>query len=104
MSLRDICPNVILASQNIVDDIDHCLKARTSVHLSEMETGNRDFIAGTLVDVLENKVELDHKPRIFSPFGLGILDLAVGDLVLEAAVSSGEAIAFPNFFSNSARW
>jgi ornithine cyclodeaminase len=104
LSLRDICPNVILASQNIVDDIDHCLKARTSVHLSEMETGNRDFIAGTLVDVLENKVELDHKPRIFSPFGLGILDLAVGDLVLEAAVSSGEAIAFPNFFSNSARW
>ncbi len=104
LSLRDICPNVILASQNIVDDVDHCLKARTSVHLAEMETGDRDFIAGTLVDVLDNKVELDHKPRIFSPFGLGVLDIAVGDLVLEAATASGEAIAFPNFFSNSARW
>jgi ornithine cyclodeaminase len=104
LSLRDICPNVILASQNIVDDVDHCLKARTSVHLAEIETGNRDFVAGTLVDVLENKVELDHKPRIFSPFGLGVLDLAVGNLVLEAARSSGDAVAFPDFFSNSTRW
>jgi len=31
LSLRDICVNVILASQNIVDDVDHCLKARTSL-------------------------------------------------------------------------
>lgn len=104
LSLRDICTNVILASQNIVDDIDHCLKARTSVHLAEMETGKRDFVSGTLVDVLKNRIAFDHKPRIFSPFGLGVLDLAVGDLVLEAAISSGDAIAFPDFFSNSARW
>jgi len=105
LSLRDICPNVILEAQNIVDDVDHCLKARTSVHLAEIESGNRDFVAGTLVDVLENAVPLDlDKPRIFSPFGLGVLDLAVGDLVLEAAKSSGDAIAFPDFFSNSARW
>lgn len=105
LSLRDICVNVILASQNIVDDVNHCLKARTSLHLAEMETGNRDFVAGTLVDVLEKKVALDHdKPRIFSPFGLGVLDLGVGNLVLEAAVSSNAAVAFPDFFSNSARW
>jgi N-[(2S)-2-amino-2-carboxyethyl]-L-glutamate dehydrogenase len=105
LSLRDICVNVILASQNVVDDVEHCLKAKTSLHLSEMATGNRDFIAGTLVDVLEKKVKLDrHRPRIFSPFGLGILDLAVGNFVLEAAISSNAAIAQPGFFSNSARW
>ena len=105
LSLRDICPNVILSSQNIVDDVDHCLKARTSVHLTELETGNRDFVAGTLVDVLENRFELAHdRPRIFSPFGLGVLDLALGDLVLEAARSFGDTVAFPDFFSNSARW
>src|SRR6185436_10251616 len=90
LSLRDICVNVILASQNIVDDVDHCLKANTSLHLTEMASGNRDFISGTLVDVLEKKIELDHeRPRIFSPFGLGVLDVAVGDFVLEAARSSG---------------
>ena len=105
LSLRDICPNVILASQNIVDDVDHCLKARTSVHLAELETGNRSFVAGTLVDVLEKRFALAlDRPRIFSPFGLGVLDLAVGDLVLEAARSAGDAVAFPDFFSNSARW
>ena len=105
LSLRDICVNVILASQNIVDDVDHCLKAKTSLHLAEMATGNRDFVAGTLVDVLEKKVEPDgNRPRIFSPFGLGVLDLAVGDLVLESAKSSGDAIAMPAFFSNSTRW
>lgn len=105
LSLRDICANVILASQNIVDDVEHCLKARTSLHLTEMATGNREFVSGTLVDVLEKKFRLDHdRPRIFSPFGLGVLDLAVGDFVLEAAKSSGAAIALPDFFSNSTRW
>jgi 2,3-diaminopropionate biosynthesis protein SbnB len=105
LSLRDICVNVILASQNIVDDVDHCLKAKTSLHLTEMAMGNRDFVSGSLVDLLEKKFKLDHdRPRIFSPFGLGVLDLAVGNFVLEAAKSSGAAIALPNFFSNSARW
>lgn len=105
LSLRDICVNVILASQNIVDDVDHCMTARTSLHLTEMATGNRDFVAGSLVDVIEKKVKPDYyRPRIFSPFGLGVLDLAVGNFVLEAAISSGAAIAVPDFFSNSARW
>ena len=105
LSLRDICVNVILASQNIVDDVDHCLKAKTSLHLTEMATGNRDFVSGTLVDVLEKRLKLDHaRPRIFSPFGLGVLDLAVGNFVFETAKSSGAAIALPDFFSNSARW
>ena len=105
LSLRDICVNVILASQNIVDDVDHCLKAKTSLHLTEIETGNRNFVSGSLVDVLEKRFKLDHqRPRIFSPFGLGVLDVAVGNFVLEAAKSSGEAVALPDFFSNSARW
>lgn len=105
LSLRDIAVNVILASQNIVDDVDHCMKAKTSPHLAEMATGNRNFIAGTLVDVLQRKVKPDRaRPRIFSPFGLGVLDLAVGNFVLEAAKQSGAGIALPDFFSNSARW
>ena len=105
LSLRDICTNVILASQNIVDDVDHCLKAHTSLHLTELATGHRHFVAGTLVDVLEKRLTPDPaRPRIFSPFGLGVLDLAVGHLVLEAARSSNAAIEIPNFFSTSTRW
>ena len=104
LSLRDICANVILTSQNIVDDVDHCLKAKTSLHLAQMATGKKDFVSGTLVDVLEKKVKLDNRTRIFSPFGLGVLDLAVGNFVLSAAIASDAAIALPDFFSNSARW
>ena len=105
LSLRDICVNVILEAQNIVDDVDHCLKANTSLHLTELATGNRNHVSGSLVDVLEKKVKLDSdRPRIFSPFGLGVLDLAVGNLVLEKAIASNVAIALPDFFSNSARW
>lgn len=105
LSLRDIEVDVILKAQNVVDDIEHCLKAQTSVHLAEIETGNRDFIAGTLVDVLENRCAPDaKKARIFSPFGLGVLDIAVANLVLSEAISSGEAQAIPDFFSNATRW
>ena len=105
LSLRDICTNVIRVSQNIVDDVDHCLKANTSLHLTETAEGNRDFIAGTLVEVLEKKVVPDlGKARIFSPFGLGVLDIGVGNFILEQAISSKMAIELPDFFSNSARW
>jgi N-[(2S)-2-amino-2-carboxyethyl]-L-glutamate dehydrogenase len=105
LSLRDIGENIILASQNVVDDVDHCLKARTSLHLTEMMTGNRDFIAGTLVDVMNGKVEvLRDRPRIFSPFGLGVLDIAVGNLVLNKAIGGKDIISLPSFFSHSERW
>jgi ornithine cyclodeaminase len=105
LSLRDISVNVILASQNIVDDVEHCLKARTSLHLAETAHGSRDFIGGTLVDVLDGKVEPDpSKARIFSPFGLGVLDIAVSDLIFQETVRSGTALAMPDFFTNSVRW
>ena len=105
LSLRDISVRVILTSQNIVDDVEHCLKANTSLHLAETARGSRDFIGGTLVDVLDGKLKPDpDKARIFSPFGLGILDIAVSDLVLQEAAASGTALAMPDFFSASARW
>jgi 2,3-diaminopropionate biosynthesis protein SbnB len=105
LSLRDIGINIVLASQNIVDDVEHCLKARTSLHLAEMTAGHREFVSGTLVDVMDQTAKPDdRRTRIFSPFGLGVLDLAVGNLVLETALSSNAAIAIPDFFSDSARW
>ena len=66
LSLRDISVNVILVSQNIVDDVEHCLKANTSLHLAETAHGSRDFIGGTLVDVLDGKLEPDPGRRASS--------------------------------------
>lgn len=99
VSLRDLDPALILAGSNIVDDVDHCLRAGTSVHLTEQQTGSRDFVTGTLGDVLRGRVTLPtDRPIIFSPFGLGILDMALGKFVYDRAVEEQAVQAVPDFF------
>lgn len=99
VSLRDLSPEVILASTNVVDDVEHCLKANTSVHLAEQRTGDRDFLSGTLHDVLTGKVSLPKdRPLVFSPFGLGVLDLAVGKHVHDQLRDAGTLRTVPEFF------
>ncbi|MFI8951527.1 2,3-diaminopropionate biosynthesis protein SbnB [Streptomyces sp. NPDC053750] len=99
VSLRDLAPEIVLASANVVDDVDHCLKADTSPHLAEQLTGNRDFLTGTLHDVMTDRVSLpDDRPVVFSPFGLGVLDLAVGKQVYDAVTDTGRLHVVDDFF------
>jgi N-[(2S)-2-amino-2-carboxyethyl]-L-glutamate dehydrogenase len=99
VSLRDLAPQILLASTNVVDDIQHCLKANTSPHLVEQLTGNRDFLAGTLNEVMAGQVRVPtDRPVVFSPFGLGVLDLAVGKYVYDNVVSSGDLHVIEDFF------
>ena len=99
VSLRDLAPEILLASTNIVDDVEHCLKANTSPHLVEQRTGNRDFLAGTLDDVMAGRVTVAaDRPVVFSPFGLGVLDLAVGKYVYDEIARSGELHVIDDFF------
>jgi hypothetical protein len=73
---------------NIVDDVEHCLKADTSPHLVVQLTGNRDFLHGTLYDVLTGRVTVPlDQTVVFPPFGLGVLDLAVGKYVYDEVQS-----------------
>ncbi|WP_448724147.1 2,3-diaminopropionate biosynthesis protein SbnB [Pseudomonas farris] len=105
ISLRDIDPSLILAAQNIFDDVDHCLKAQTSPHLAEIRSGNRAFVAGTLHDLLTHRLLPDSaRVRIFSPFGLGVLDIALGVFVLNCARARGVAVEIDDFFASTARW
>jgi N-[(2S)-2-amino-2-carboxyethyl]-L-glutamate dehydrogenase len=105
VSLRDLAPEILLASTNIVDDIEHCLKANTSPHLAEQLTGNRDFLLGTLADVMAGRVPVPaDRSVIFSPFGLGVLDLAVGKYVYDKAVSSGDVHVIDDFFHELRRY
>ncbi|MFC5286682.1 2,3-diaminopropionate biosynthesis protein SbnB [Actinokineospora guangxiensis] len=105
VSLRDVSTEVVLASCNIVDDVEHCLKANTSVHLAEQATGGRDFLDGTLYEVITGDVEVpEDRPVLFSPFGLGVLDLAVGKYVHDRVRAAGELTVIPDFFSDLDRY
>jgi cysteine synthase A len=105
ISLRDLGPQVIAQANNILDDVEHCLKAQTSPDLAVQHYQDRSFITGSLAQLMLGKVEVSReRPTIFSPFGLGVLDLAVGKRVYEQALSAGSALPVPQFFFESNRW
>jgi ornithine cyclodeaminase len=105
LSLRDLSPEIVLASTNIVDDVEHCLKADTSPHLAEKLTGDRRFLLGTLDDVMTGRVEVPaDRPVVFSPFGLGVLDLAVGKYVYDEVLCSGDLHVVEDFFHERRRY
>ena len=104
LSLRDLAPEILLGSTNIVDDVEHCLRANTSPHLTEQLTGSRDFLAGTLHDVMTGRVKpTDDRPVVFSPFGLGVLDLALGQMIHAEVARAGELAVVAGFFDELSR-
>ncbi|WP_437896089.1 2,3-diaminopropionate biosynthesis protein SbnB [Sorangium sp. So ce124] len=104
VSLRDLSPDVLLAASNVVDDVAHVLNASTSPHLTEQRVGHRGFIDGTIPDLLAGKLRIaPDRPVIVSPFGLGVLDLAVGKWVYEAAKQRGDVTIVPDFFGDLTR-
>lgn len=104
ISLRDLGPEVILGAYNVLDDVDHCLKADTSPHLAEQLVGHRGFVDGTLYDHLtgEREVPAD-RTVVFSPFGLGVLDLALARHVHDRLAATGRLASVPGFFHDLRR-
>ena len=104
ISLRDISSEGILSADNVVDDVDHVCRARTSVQLAEEVAGNRNFIRCTLPEILIGAApprEDDESICIFSPFGLGILDIAVSNLVYSRALAEKKGDVIKSFYADS---
>ena len=100
VSLRDLKADVILSNHNIVDDLDHVNRAATSIHLASEKEGHTDFVHSSLGDLLLGKAsvpEHDGRKLIFSPFGLGVLDLAVADLVLNTVAARADGTLVKSF-------
>ena len=98
ISLRDVGTEFIIHSNNIVDDVSHVLSANTSPHLTQQFYGHAEFINGTLGSLMQNKYQLEpNKTLIFSPMGLGILDLALAKHVLDKTLLNSDQITIQDF-------
>ncbi len=100
ISLRDLKAGAILSNHNIVDDLDHVNRAATSIHLASQQEGHTGFVHSSLGDILlgnANLPERDDRKIIFTPFGLGVLDLAVADLVLNKLTEDGGGTLVKSF-------
>jgi 2,3-diaminopropionate biosynthesis protein SbnB len=98
MSLRDLAPEIVLAAQNVADDVDHCLKANTSLDLAQRLSGGRGFIDGDIAGAIRGEIVPDAaRTRVFSPFGMGVLDLAVARALLQT-MREQDMVVVPGFF------
>lgn len=100
VSLRDLAADVILSNHNVVDDLDHVNRAATSIHLASEKTGHTNFVHSSLGDILLGNTSLperDDRKVIFSPFGLGVLDLAVANLVQKTLAENGGGTRVSSF-------
>lgn len=104
VSLRDLAAEAILACDNVVDDIDHICRAQTSIHLAEQMLGHREFIRCTLADVLAGTAPArrdDESVVVFSPFGLGILDISLAKFITDLGRQQGKGTLITSFLPES---
>ncbi|MFJ9445010.1 2,3-diaminopropionate biosynthesis protein SbnB [Kitasatospora sp. NPDC101235] len=100
VSLRDLHTESILAAQNVVDDADHVSRERTSIHLTEQATGGREFIDAEIGRVLRDPGSFTRDPArtlVYSPFGLGVLDIALAARLYAEASAKGLGVQVEGF-------
>jgi ornithine cyclodeaminase len=75
-------------------------RAQPSAHLAEQLTDSRGFFQCTLADVLMGKAASSGNSEsivVFSPFGLGGLDLAVAGFVKKLGLAQGKGTIIESF-------
>lgn len=98
MSLRDLTAQAMAGAVHVVDEVSHALRERTSLGLA-VEAGvvDRDEIR-PVGDYLQGKAEPDRtRLAVYSPFGLGSLDIAVARLVHQHTEGAQGVTLVPRF-------
>ena len=85
ISLRDLGVAVLAQAHNFVDEAELAFSQKTALALAQDALGHRDYLSGEIAEVLAGGRPSGRRPVIFSPFGMGILDLAVGQWLLAQA-------------------
>ena len=100
ISLRDLTVPALLGAHNLVDDPGHVCRENTSAHLAEQQTGGREFIDASIGALLRGTAQLrpePGRPLVYSPFGLGVLDLALARFVRDEARRVGSGVLIEGF-------
>lgn len=99
VSLRDFSANFIMSCTNIVDSIEHVNRENTSINLAYLKYNNLEFIQNEIGNVYsKGKYMRDSgKAVLFSPFGLGVLDIALADYVKKEAIRNKKFIEIDEF-------
>lgn len=94
-----MAPEILLASNNVVDDIEHVLNANTAPHLAYKISGNKNFINCNAYELINGYKNFDsNKLTIFAPMGMGILDLMLANYIYEMSQTQNLDIEIKNFF------
>jgi 2,3-diaminopropionate biosynthesis protein SbnB len=104
LSLRDITAPTMAACDHVVDDPTHAAREGTSLELAIREAGLSPEDVRPIGALLSGEAPPRDPSRsvIYSPFGLGSLDVALARFVLERARARGLVIEVPDFFGLSA--
>lgn len=104
LSLRDITAPTMAACDHVVDDPTHAAREGTSLELALREAGLAPEAVRPIGALLSGEAPPRDPGRsvIYSPFGLGSLDVALAHFVLDRARDRGLVIEVPDFFGLSA--
>lgn len=102
LSLRDLSVRHALAAWNVVDDPEHVLREDTTLDRASRLGVGRSVVHATIGGVLAGGTGRDpggRHPTVFSPFGLGSLDIAVADFVRRRLDRRSRRIRIEEFFA-----
>jgi ornithine cyclodeaminase len=98
MSLRDVAPDIMADSINVVDDVAHALRENTSLAIAIGRAGLDQNSIRTIGTLIGKGWRRDpERLVIYSPFGMGALDIALGRLVMDRAVDHPRTVVIPSF-------